>query len=125
AACRARVGEAVPEVVGVLGRGDEVPAGVLDTGRSDPPDDRVLDGALVSGGGIRDDIPAARVKEPVVAAARAGSQVGLLDEQRLEATPGEVAEQPGARRAPADDEGVDGRRTVHLARPVRWGEAAV
>ncbi len=103
----ARRGEPIEVLLGIVRRRDEVAAGILDAGRGDPPQDPVLGDALAGGGGVLDDVPAARMKQAVMPAARPAAKVALVNEEAAETTTGEVSNETRPRGSAADDEDVD------------------
>jgi len=100
----------------IVRRRDEIAAGVLDAGGRDPAQYLVLGDALARRGRVLDDVAAARMEQPVVAPARAAAEVALLDEERVQASPGEIAKETRARGSAADDEGVNGQGSRHRTR---------
>ena len=104
----AGLGKPFDVVVRVFGGGDEVAACVLDAGRCDPAQNDVLGDALAGRGGVLDDVSTTGMEQAVVAAARPAAEIALLDDERTQASPGEIPNETGAGRSATDDEDVDG-----------------
>ena len=103
---RATLGEAVG-VGGVVQRGgDEQPADVLDESAAICRRIAVLGDALLGGARVLDRVAAARVQQPVEAAAGSLGEVGAVDEDDVESAQRRVPGHAGAGGASADHEDI-------------------
>jgi len=104
AASLARGQKLIGIVGGVGGRGDEEAAGVLDGGRDDFAEQRILGGALTGRLRIANDLSATGVEQTVITTAGAMREVALFEQHGFEAAQGGVPRGAEAGGAAAKDE---------------------